>query len=146
MRRAALLHDVGKLAISNRILDKPARLTEEEYALVRRHPLYTSSILGRTPGFSGLAPLAGAHHERLDGSGYPEGLRGDELSLELRILGVCDVYDALSSQRVYRRAYDQEQALAILHQGSGSSFDPVVLDALSRVVGAAPLAGLRLAA
>ena len=86
------------------------------------------------------------HHERLDGSGYPDGLRGDELSLELRILGVCDVYDALSSQRVYRRAYDQEQALAILHHGSGSSFDPVVLDALSRVVGAAPLAGLRLAA
>ncbi len=76
------------------------------------------------------------HHERLDGSGYPDGLRGDELSLEIRILGVCDVYDALTSERVYRRAYTQPQALTILARSRGIAFDADVLDALSRVVGA----------
>ena len=86
------------------------------------------------------------HHERLDGSGYPDGLRGGELSLEVRILGVCDVYDALTSERVYRRAFDESQALAILEQGRGSSFDPDVLAALARVVGVAPVVELRQAA
>ena len=81
MRRAALLHDVGKLAISNRILDKPARLTDEEFALVRRHPLlHDRDPRARRPASRGLAPLAGAHHERLDGSGYPHGLDGGALT------------------------------------------------------------------
>ena len=137
---------MGKLQVPDAILGKTGSLTPAEFAVIKRHPGDGAELLGHIGGFAGEVPLVRGHHERLDGSGYPDGLRGDELSLELRILGVCDVYDALSSQRVYRRAYDQEQALAILHQGSGSSFDPVVLDALSRVVGAAPLAGLRLAA
>jgi HD-GYP domain-containing protein (c-di-GMP phosphodiesterase class II) len=111
MRRAALLHDVGKLAISNQILDKPARLTEAEFAVVRRHPLHTARILERTPGFAGLARLAGVHHERLDGSGYPHGLDGGALTLPMRVLAVADVYEALTSARPYRPAMRSDAAL-----------------------------------
>ena len=111
MRRAALLHDVGKLAISNRILDKPARLTDAEFARVRQHPLFTQWILERVPGFRDLAPLAGAHHERLDGRGYPHGLAGRQLSVPMRVLAVADVYEALTSERPYRPAMSSAQAL-----------------------------------
>ena len=86
------------------------------------------------------------HHERLDGSGYPDGLRGEEVSLEMRILGVCDVYDALTSERVYRRAFSHGQALAILDQGRDTAFDSGVLEALSRVVGESPAVHLEEAA
>jgi HD-GYP domain-containing protein (c-di-GMP phosphodiesterase class II) len=111
MRRAALLHDIGKLAISNRILDKPAKLTEAEFARVRQHPLFTQWILERVPGFRELAPLAGAHHERLDGGGYPHGLAGHQLTLPMRILAVADVYEALTSERPYRAAVSSAEAL-----------------------------------
>jgi HD-GYP domain-containing protein (c-di-GMP phosphodiesterase class II) len=134
MRRAALLHDVGKLAISNRILDKPARLTEEEFALVRRHPLYTSSILERTPGFSGLAPLAGAHHERLDGSGYPHGLDGGSLTVPMRILAVADVYEALTSTRPYRPAMSSVEALEVMRPEVPRRLDRDAYSALEAVL------------
>jgi HD-GYP domain-containing protein (c-di-GMP phosphodiesterase class II) len=111
MRRAALLHDIGKLAISNRILDKPARLTEAEFARVRQHPLFTQWILERVPGFRDLAPLAGAHHERLDGNGYPHGLAAHQLSVPMRVLAVADVYEALTSDRPYRAAMTNARAL-----------------------------------
>ena len=88
-----------------------ARLTDEEFALVRRHPLYTISILERTPGFAQLAPLAGAHHERLDGIGYPHGLDAGALTLPMRILAVADVYEALTSPRPYRPAMSSAEAL-----------------------------------
>src|SRR6201999_612984 len=86
LRRAALLHDIGKLAISNRILDKPAPLTSAERAQVRQHPLITERILARVPGCEHLAPIAGAHHERLDGGGYPRGLPAAELTMPMRLL------------------------------------------------------------
>jgi len=143
---AALLHDMGKLQVADAILGKAGSLTPAEFAEIKRHPGDGAELLAHIGGFDAELPLVRGHHERLDGSGYPDGLRGSELSLELRILGVCDVYDALSSERVYRRSYDQEQALAILYQGSGSTFDPVVLDALSRVIGASPVVGLQAAA
>jgi HD-GYP domain-containing protein (c-di-GMP phosphodiesterase class II) len=111
MRRAALLHDIGKLAISNRILDKPARLTDAEFARVRQHPLFTQWILERVPGLRELAPLAGAHHERLDGNGYPHGLDAHQLSVPMRVLAVADVYEALTSERPYRAAMTNAQAL-----------------------------------
>ena len=114
VRRAALLHDVGKLAISNRILDKPGELTREEGALMRRHPLVTAQILERVPGFSRLAPTASAHHERLDGGGYPRGLTGHDLDTPMRVLAVADVYEAVTSERPYRAAMSSEEALAIL--------------------------------
>jgi len=134
MRRAALLHDVGKLAISNRILDKPARLTPEEMALVRRHPVYTASILERTPGFSELAALAGAHHERLDGSGYPDGLDGGALTVPMRILAVADVYEALTSARPYRPAMTSAEALEVMRPDVPLRLDRDAFDALEEVL------------
>jgi hypothetical protein len=135
---AALLHDVGKLQVPESILRKAAPLTPDEFAVIKQHPADGAALLGHIGGFADELPLVRGHHERLDGSGYPEGLRGNELSLEVRILGVCDVYDALTSDRVYRRAFSQAQALTILDQGRDVAFDPEVIDALARVVGAAP--------
>jgi HD-GYP domain-containing protein (c-di-GMP phosphodiesterase class II) len=134
MRRAALLHDVGKLAISNRILDKPARLTPEEVVLVRRHPVYTHSILERTPGFAGLAALAGAHHERLDGSGYPKGLDGGALTVPMRILAVADVYEALTSARPYRPAKGSAEALEVMRPDVPRRLDRDAFYALEAVL------------
>ena len=112
LRRAAMLHDIGKLAISNRILDKPGGLTAAERAQVREHPLITARILERIPGFAHLAPLAAAHHERLDGSGYPYGLRAENLTQPMRVLAVADVFEAMTSARPYRPAMGAEAALA----------------------------------
>jgi HD-GYP domain-containing protein (c-di-GMP phosphodiesterase class II) len=146
MRRAALLHDIGKLAISNRILDKPARLTDAEFARVRQHPLFTQWILERVPGFRKLAPLAGAHHERLDGGGYPHGLRGEQLTVPMRVLAVADVYEALTSERPYRHAMSSAQALAEMRPEVPGRLDGAAFAALEAVLddrapeGAAPAA------
>jgi HD-GYP domain-containing protein (c-di-GMP phosphodiesterase class II) len=128
IRRAALLHDLGKLALSNRILDKPGALTEAEFAKVRRHPIVTHSILDRVPRLRDLAPLAAAHHERLNGSGYPHGLTADSLTVPMRILAVADVYEAVTSERPYRAARSSDEALAILrtevpHRLDGDAYD-----------------------
>ena len=114
LRRAALLHDIGKLAISNRILDKSAKLTDEEFAKVREHPLYSLRILERAPCFASIAWIAAAHHERLDGSGYPFGLSAEKLTTPMRVLAVADVYEALTAERPYRAALAHEVALEIL--------------------------------
>jgi len=143
---AALLHDVGKLQVPDAILCKAGPLTPAEFAVIKRHPGDGEQLLTHIGGFAEELALVRGHHERLDGSGYPDGLRGGELSLEVRILGVCDVYDALTSERVYRRAYGQAQALAILDRGRNSVFDSGVLDALSRVVGIAAVVPLQRAA
>jgi HD-GYP domain-containing protein (c-di-GMP phosphodiesterase class II) len=112
--RAARLHDVGKLAISNRILDRPGQLTEAEFAKVKEHPVVTERILDQVPGFSELSSLASAHHERLDGSGYPRGLAAAELTTAMRVLAVADVYEALTADRPYRPPYTAERALEIM--------------------------------
>jgi putative nucleotidyltransferase with HDIG domain len=114
LRRAALLHDIGKLAISNRILDKPGKLTEDEFAKVREHPLYSLRILERAPCFASIAWIAAAHHERLDGSGYPFGLSAETLTTPMRVLAVADVYEALTAERPYREALAHETAIEIL--------------------------------
>jgi HD-GYP domain-containing protein (c-di-GMP phosphodiesterase class II) len=123
LRRAAMLHDIGKLAISNRILDKPGRLTDAEFDQVREHPLITARIMERIPGFAQLAPLAAAHHERLDGSGYPYGLRAESLTMPMRVLAVADVFEALTSARPYRPAMDVESALGILRDQAPKQLD-----------------------
>jgi HD-GYP domain-containing protein (c-di-GMP phosphodiesterase class II) len=114
LSRAAQLHDIGKLAISNRILDRPGQLTDAEFAKVKEHPLVTQRILEQVPGFSELAPLASAHHERLDGSGYPHGLTAAELTKPMRVLAVADVYEALTAERPYRPPYAAARALEIM--------------------------------
>jgi HD-GYP domain-containing protein (c-di-GMP phosphodiesterase class II) len=102
--RAALLHDIGKLGLSNRILDKPGPLTSKEWTAVRAHPLQTEAVLHRAAALRPIAPIAGAHHERLDGSGYPRGLTAEELPLAARLVTVADVYDSMVSSRPYRVA------------------------------------------
>src|SRR4051794_7534750 len=131
LRRAALLHDVGKLAVSNRILDKPGRLTAAEFATVREHAVVTRRILERVPGFAPLAPVAAAHHERLDGSGYPHGLTADDLTMPMRLLAVADVYEALTSERPYRAAMRSEQALAIIRVEAPHALDQEAAAALA---------------
>jgi HD-GYP domain-containing protein (c-di-GMP phosphodiesterase class II) len=146
LRRAARLHDIGKLAISNRILDKPARLSDAEFAKVREHPLFTHRILERVPGFHDLAPVASAHHERLDGNGYPYGLTAGELSVPMRVLAIADVYEALTSERPYRRARRSDEALAIIRDDVPGRLDPDAfgaLEALLRTPASAPALGLR---
>ena len=129
--RAGLLHDIGKLGVSNSILDKPGKLTDSERAAVERHPFFTWEILSRVPAFRDFAWAAALHHERLDGTGYPWHLSGHRLDLSARILCVADVYEALTADRPYRASLPWETAQAILAEGRGSAFDPTVLDALA---------------
>jgi HD-GYP domain-containing protein (c-di-GMP phosphodiesterase class II) len=133
LRRAALLHDVGKLAVSNRILDKPGKLTPAEFAEIREHPVVTRRILERVPGFGGLAPVAAAHHERLDGTGYPQGLTGDDLTMPMRLLAVADVYEALTSERPYRAAMNSREAMAIIRVQAPARLDEEVASALGNL-------------
>jgi putative nucleotidyltransferase with HDIG domain len=129
--RAGLLHDIGKLGISNTILDKPAPLDATERAAVERHPFYTWEILSRVPAFRDFAWSAALHHERVDGSGYPWHLGGNRLDIIARILGVADVFEALTANRPYRSGLPWEQAWSILSQGRGRAYDGAVLDALA---------------
>ncbi len=129
-----LVHDVGKLAVSNEILQKPGALTDEEYDEIKRHPELGSDLV-RQLGFSTqVARLVLNHHERLDGSGYPRGLGAPDLDIETRILAVCDVFDALLSRRVYRPAWTLDKALELLSKESGTAFDPACVEALERVI------------
>lgn len=141
-----LLHDMGKLGVPEAVLQKPGPLSDEEFELVRRHPADGVDILTDSGGFPAAAlRLVRQHHERLDGSGYPDGLHGDQLDLDSRILAVCDVYDALVSPRVYREAWSHERALAQLRAEAGHRFDPRCVEALARVVERASDPGLPVA-
>ena len=133
-----LLHDIGKLSVPLEILRKPAGLTDEEYAEIKRHPEAGRRLLEELGGFSPtVRDLVSDHHERLDGRGYPRGLTEEELPLHTRILTVCDVYDALVSDRVYRAAWTPERAFELLRDDTGSAFDERCVEALARVVGLA---------
>ena len=130
-----LLHDIGKLGVPLEILRKPGPLTDDEFAEIQRHPMAGRRLLDELGGFpETVKGLVSDHHERLDGTGYPHGLQGCDLSIETRILAACDVYDALVSDRVYRAAWAPERALALLHEQEGTGFDPTVVQALERVV------------
>jgi hypothetical protein len=134
-----LLHDVGKLSVAGEILRKPAKLTDEEYAEVKRHPEAGVQLLRRLGGFpAAVLSLVGEHHERLDGAGYPAGLTDAQLALGPRILAVCDVFDALVSDRVYSEAWSTDRALALLREQAGAAFDPRCVEALVGVVAPAP--------
>lgn len=131
LRRAALVHDLGKLTVPNSILDSPNKLTAEEWSVVRAHPAYTYAILERVPELAELALDAASHHERMDGRGYHRGLAGCDLSLTARILAVADVTDALAADRPYRAGMPPDQVLGILRDGRGSHFCPTCVDACS---------------
>ncbi len=137
LRHAGLLHDIGKLGISNLILDKPGRLTTEERASVERHPAYTREFLARVAPFRELADDAAAHHEKLDGSGYPLGLAAEQLSLTARILAVADVFEAMTARRPYRGPLPAEVALGELERCAGAKYDARCVAALRELVPAA---------
>lgn len=130
LRRASLLHDIGKLAIPNSILEKPGKLTADEWTLVRQHPNYTLQVLSRVPGFEQLSQIAASHHERLDGSGYFRDLSAPDLDIPARILAVADVYDALAAKRPYRDALPREKVFSILFSESPHGLDHDCITAL----------------
>ena len=130
-----LLHDIGKLRCPDEILKKPGPLTDDEYAVVREHAEAGRKLLKELGGFGEpVLRLVQGHHERLDGSGYPYGLREAQLDLDTRILAVCDVYDALRSTRVYRDAWSHERAVALLRGAADTEFDSRCVEALERVL------------
>jgi HD-GYP domain-containing protein (c-di-GMP phosphodiesterase class II) len=130
-----LLHDIGKLAVADEILQKPGPLDDREYAVIRGHPQAGYVLLDELGGFPmSMRRLVRDHHERLDGGGYPSGLPADRINLETRILTACDVYDALRSDRVYREAWSHERAMELLHDECGTAFDPRCVAALERVL------------
>ncbi len=132
--RAALLHDVGKLGVSNSILDKPGPLDDREWQSMRDHAAHTQAILGRVGVLADIAPVAAAHHERLDGKGYPLGLRDEQIRRETRIITVCDYFDALSSDRPYRAAMSVDESLAIITADIGIAVDGDCVEALRALV------------
>ena len=133
IRVAGLFHDIGKVGIPDSILLKPARLTEEEAAVIKKHPVDGARILSAISHFHEIVPWVKAHHERPDGKGYPDGLSGEEIPIQARIIAVADTYDAMTSDRSYRKALAPEAAADQLLQGRGTQFDPSVVDAFMRI-------------
>lgn len=127
---AAPMHDVGKIGIPDAILTKPGKLSDDEWVVMKQHTVIGAEILGQHP--SGLlnlaATIARSHHERWDGTGYPDGLKGEDIPVAARIVAVADVFDALTSERPYKHAWSVEDALDLIRQQSGKHFDPTVVD------------------
>ncbi|MDO9417275.1 HD-GYP domain-containing protein [Pararhizobium sp.] len=134
LKRVALLHDIGKLGVSNQILDKPGKPDEDEWQSIRAHPGLSEMILSKITAFSDLSRVAGAHHERLDGKGYPNGLKGDEICAGTRIITTADIFDALTADRPYRAAMPVSEALGIMAKDLGTALDPVCFHALARAM------------
>lgn len=131
MLLAAPMHDIGKLKIPDAILNKPAKLSDDEYRVMKKHSEYGADIISRTMKdieeedyFSVACNIAKYHHERFDGTGYPEGLKGEDIPIEARVMAIADVYDALTSERPYKKAFSKEESRRIIRDGSGSQFDP----------------------
>jgi len=139
LKRAALLHDIGKLGVSNSVLDKAGKLDDEEWRQMRRHSEFSEQILSAIGAFANAALIGGAHHERLDGKGYPRGLSADQIPMEVRIVSTADVFDALTADRPYRQAMSLQEAFSILWDGAGFSHDPICISALERAVARTPL-------
>ncbi|MFJ6323332.1 MULTISPECIES: HD-GYP domain-containing protein [unclassified Rhizobium] len=139
LKRAALLHDIGKLGVSNSVLDKPGKLDDQEWQQMRRHSEFSEQILSTIDAFSKAALIGGAHHERLDGKGYPRGLKADDIPLEVRIVSTADVFDALTADRPYRSAMPIDKAIAILWEGADAALDPACIEALERALAKASL-------
>ncbi len=130
LQAAALLHDIGKLAVPEHIISKPGKLTPEEFEKMKIHPIVGAEILERVRFPYPVAPIVRAHHEKWDGTGYPAGLRGEEIPIGARILAAVDCLDALASDRQYRRAMPLEDAMKVVRSEAGHAFDPRVVDAL----------------
>lgn len=135
---AALLHDIGKIAVPDSILNKPDRLNSEEWTIIKRHPVESVKIIGGIGPFKSYVPGVRHHHERIDGRGYPDGLSGDTVPLDARIIGVADAFEAMTSDRAYRSALTVAEAVEELRLGSGTQFDQDVVHALIKVLVKSP--------
>jgi putative nucleotidyltransferase with HDIG domain len=133
LHRGGLLHDIGKIGVPPSILDKPGKLTEEEFAVVQNHPSKGAEILEPIPNLRKVISIVSQHHERFDGKGYPNGLSGESISLHARILAVADVVDALASDRPYRPGWSREKVLAYTRENAGRQFDPEVVEVFLRI-------------
>jgi putative two-component system response regulator len=134
IRRGALLHDIGKIGIPDSILHKPDKLTEEEWVIMRRHPQFAHDMLSPIEYLRPALVIPYNHHEKWDGTGYPRGLKSEEIPMSARLFAIADVWDALTSNRPYRNAWTKEQARAYIHEQSGKHFDPAVVDLFFRVI------------
>jgi HD-GYP domain-containing protein (c-di-GMP phosphodiesterase class II) len=133
LRRGALLHDIGKMGIPDGILLKPGPLTDEQWEVMRRHPVYAYELLSPIPYLRPALDIPHLHHERWDGSGYPLGLKGEAIPLAARVFAVVDVWDALTSSRPYRAKVREERAKEIIRAGAGTDFDPRVVEAFLKL-------------
>ncbi len=134
IRRGALLHDIGKLGVPDAILLKPGRLTEEEWAIMKQHPQFAHDMIYPIEYLRPALDIPFCHHEKWDGTGYPRGLKGDEIPLAARLFAVVDVWDALTSERPYRKAWNHQMAGAFISQQKGTHFDPDVADLFLRMM------------
>jgi len=130
LKIAAQLHDVGKIGVRDIVLNKPERLTTVEYDEIKKHPVDGAKILSEIPSLKVIVPWIRYHHERWDGSGYPDGIKGDQIPLEAQIIGISDVYDALTTKRAYRDEYSNEEAIKMITEESGKGFNPELVSAL----------------
>ncbi|MBU1363584.1 MAG: HD domain-containing protein [Gammaproteobacteria bacterium] len=138
LKRGALLHDVGKLGVSNSVLDKPGKLDDEEWAAVKAHAMYTETILSRIDAFTELAQVSAAHHERFDGKGYPRGVMAKDICLETRIITTADIFDAITAERPYRGAVPIPKTLEIMAENVGTAIDAKCFDALKQALARLP--------
>ena len=134
IRRGAMLHDIGKLGVPDRILLKPESLSEEEWHLMRQHPQFSFEMLAPISYLKAALDIPYSHHEKWDGTGYPQGLKGEEIPLAARLFAVVDVWDALCSDRPYRKAWPKDKVLAHIKAGSGTHFDPKVVELFLRIM------------
>jgi HD-GYP domain-containing protein (c-di-GMP phosphodiesterase class II) len=125
--RGALLHDIGKMGVSDAILKKPGKLTDEEWQQIRKHPQYAYDMLSSIKYLKSAIDIPYCHHEKWDGSGYPRGLKGEEIPLSARIFAVVDVWDALTSDRPYRKAWSKLKARQYIQEQAGKHFDPEIV-------------------
>ncbi|MBM3253855.1 MAG: HD-GYP domain-containing protein [Candidatus Omnitrophica bacterium] len=134
IKLASMLHDLGKIGISEKILLKKSKLTKREFDEIKRHPQIGVDIIRPIQFFHGIIPLILYHHERWDGTGYPDGLKGEEIPVGARIVAIADVYQALTSDRPYRKAYPKDEAMKIIKNSSGAQFDPQVVNTFLKIL------------
>jgi putative nucleotidyltransferase with HDIG domain len=134
LHRGALLHDIGKVGVAASILDKNGKLTDEEFTAIKNHPQIGARILEPITSFADILKIVVQHHERYDGSGYPKGLKGEQIYLGARIVAVADVFEAVTANRPYRAGWKTEKAAKMIEEGSGTHFDPVVVDAFLGII------------
>jgi len=138
LKRSALLHDIGKIGIPDMVLKKQTKLTDEEYAVIKSHPETGASILKYIKSFKSLVPAVYHHHERFDGEGYPDGVKGAAIPLNARIIAIADTFDAMTSSRSYRNALSLRTALSELERSKGIQFDPDITELFLEILNESP--------